>query len=159
MSEKNNKKSDLNIFGIIGLILLIFLIISTMRSKNTDESTIYENIENHNSTKKSEEVAIIKKEVLTKNDINEHTFKGEWAFTTENAKIFCVPPGEMTGAKVIINNKEYAITRNITDLPFLPAELWANQKTDGIGCSGAMIEGKCKISLYDMTNYADSICN
>lgn len=101
----------------------------------------------------------LKSTAFSTNDINKHTFKGEWAFTTENAKIFCVPLGEMTGAKVIINNKEYAITRNITDLPFLPAELWANQKTDGIGCSGAMIEGKCKISLYDMTNYADSICN
>lgn len=93
------------------------------------------------------------------NYINKSNFKGEWALTTDEAEIFCEKiSNDMTGAKVRIKNKEYAITRNL-ETSFLSDTLWLNKSRDNFGvCDGVVLGDKCKVSLYDFVKYADKLC-
>lgn len=87
------------------------------------------------------------------NQISKSTFKGDWALTVDSAQIYCVDLGSTSGAKVIINGKPYAITRNITNLEFLPGNLWADETRPEK--QFLSIDGKYKVPLTDFVNYAD----
>lgn len=150
--------------GYIGMILLIFLIVLVFRHKNhnfTDNSKLDFNEQNMQKYQDSPQYVKKKEqEFANKNYINNKTFKGDWALTVPEAKIDCINVDEMKGTKIIIDNKEFALTRNLTNLPFLPSSYWKDLPKDEIGgCAGATVNNECKVSLFDMMQYADNLCN
>lgn len=97
--------------------------------------------------------------------VNKETFKGKWALKSNEAVLKCVNiNGLTTGAIAEIDDKEFALTRNIENMEFLPLHYWADAPTEDIGtfknvCSDVMIDNNtCKVSLYDMVQYADKLC-
>lgn len=99
-----------------------------------------------------------------KHIISKDTFDGNWALTVNRAEIFCTPANDnMNGAKVVINNKEYSITKNLTNIPFLPYSMWKNAQFETINnkkvCTDTLIDkNTCKVSLYDLVKYAETLC-
>ncbi len=96
---------------------------------------------------------------LSENTITKDTFRGSWPFVVDKVQVYCVDLKSLTGASVKINDNEYAITRNISDLPFLPYSQWLDAEYDGIHCTGVPIEKHCKVPLYDVIKYAETICH
>lgn len=143
MPNETTEKHDTLIGCGCFIILIIVLLICV--------TTIFKSFDKQNS----KEIATTK----SQNYISENTFNGEWALTVPEVDIFCVDLGGMTGSKVKIDNMEYAITQNITDIAFLPSSYWKNMPEDENGiCNGVVIGNECKVSLYDMTKYADTLC-
>ena len=95
-----------------------------------------------------------------KHTITKNTFGGRWAFTVNEIKIYNVPiepDSVLTGTKVIIDGKAYALTENLTNLPPLPKTYWAAGKKEGDVCMEVMLNNSCKASLADTINYADKL--
>lgn len=97
--------------------------------------------------------------------VNKSTFQGKWALTKDEAELKCVNVGGgITGTTVKIDGQTYALTHNIDDVEFLPLHYWADAPTEDIGtfknvCSDVMLDSKtCKVSVYDMVQYADKLC-
>mgnify|MGYP000225602428 CR=1 FL=1 len=97
------------------------------------------------------------------NIINKADFIGIWALTVDSAKLHHVKVTEqLNGVEITINNKTYALTRNIVDREFLPNNLWANAEFQQVGqykvCNDVMLDKKtCKKSLSDIIHYAEKL--
>lgn len=97
------------------------------------------------------------------NIINKSNFSGEWAFTVDTAKLHHIKVNnEINGVEITINNKTYALTRNIEDREFIPNNLWLDAEFEQVGqykvCNDVMLDDKtCKKSLSDIINYAEKL--
>ena len=106
-----------------------------------------------------------KTNVIDSRVISKETFKGNWVFNIDNVKIhhvYATGSKVLDGVEVDINNKKYALTRNITDKEFLPNTLWLDAPTRDISgykvCDEVMLdENTCKKSLLDVINYAEKL--
>ncbi len=97
------------------------------------------------------------------NIINKSNFVGQWALTVDTAKLHHITlDGKLDGVEITINNKTYALTRNIENREFLPNNLWLDAEFEQVGqykvCNDVMLDDKtCKKSLSDIINYAEKL--
>lgn len=105
-------------------------------------------------------------ETENKNIIKKETFSGQWAFNVDEVEVWHVwvsKESKLDGAKVVIEGKAYALTRNLTDLEFLPYKYWKDGekkyiKGYGEVCKDLLVENNiCKVSLLDTINYIDTL--
>lgn len=103
---------------------------------------------------------------VDKHSIKKETFSGQWAFNVDEVEVRHVwvsKESKLDGAKVVIDGKTYALTRNLTDLEFLPYKYWKDGEKkyiEGYGevCKDVLVEDKiCKVSLLDTINYIDTL--
>ena len=90
------------------------------------------------------------------------TFSGKWPFTVDKVTLYHIDINGLDGIEVTIDNKSYALTRNITDREFLPNNLWLDAEFEQVGqykvCNDVMLDNKtCKKSLSDIINYAEKL--
>lgn len=97
------------------------------------------------------------------NVINKSNFNGNWAFTVDSVSLHHINiDGLSDGVEVIIDNKTYALTRNIKDREFLPNNLWLDAEMETVGsyriCNEVMLDkNTCKKSLSDLIKYAETL--
>lgn len=97
------------------------------------------------------------------NTINKSNFNGNWAFTVDSVKLHHINvDGLSDGIEVTIDNKTYALTRNINDREFLPNNLWLDTEFETVGqyqvCNEVILDNKtCKKSLSDIIKYAETL--
>lgn len=165
--KKENEKVEVKptkadaIIGYVIFFTLIFGVIMMFRSCiQFINEPLPEQPQNKQAIESGHD-AYVKRHVITKD-----TFDGQWAFTVDKVQVHNVNSDipDVTGAKVIIDGKAYALTRNISNLEFLPDKFWKNGKThiyEPTGekvCNDILIDANtCKVSLADTINYIDKL--
>lgn len=96
------------------------------------------------------------------NTVSKLNFNEKWPFTVDTVELHHIDiDGELDGVEVVIDDKSYALTRNIEDHDFLPDKYWKNAEFETAGkyqvCSDTLIADKCKVSLSNIIQHAEKL--
>lgn len=146
--DKDNSKISLNILPFFKIIILILYILVPVIGMNNEEQETSSAVQVNNN--------IIKRE----------TFDGHWAFNVDKVEVRHVwvsKESKLDGAEVIIDGRTYALTRNLTNIEFLPYKYWKDGESkyiQGYGniCKDILVDTNvCKVSLLDTITYIDKL--